>query len=195
MSNNIPYKQGPLKATIGRFTYGAENILAHFPGGAEIKIGQFCSIARNINIVLGGNHRVDWITTYPFGTIFKEDLGDFDLEGHPSTKGNVEIGNDVWIGIGSKIMSGVKIGDGAVIAAFSNVIKNVEPYEIVGGNPAQNIKFRFNEDIIKLLLKLKWWDLSLEKIKEIQKVLCSEPTIGILNNLIQKYVEKEITHA
>jgi acetyltransferase-like isoleucine patch superfamily enzyme len=157
---------------IGDFTYGLPNIL-HWGEGAKLVIGKYCSIAEGVTIFLGGNHRVDWITTYPFNSIehFK-DQGQF-IKGHPATKGDIIIGNDVWIGRGAVIMSGVTIGSGAVIAAGSVVSKNVQPYAIVGGNPAKHIRFRFSEEEIDTLLELKWWDLDEDAVRQIIPVLSS----------------------
>jgi acetyltransferase-like isoleucine patch superfamily enzyme len=173
---------------VGRFTYGFENIsIKEWGEGAALTIGSFCSIASSITIFLGGNHRLDWITTFPFGHIFQEELGGADIQGHPATKGDVIIGNDVWIGHGTSIMSGVSIGSGAVIAANSNVVKDVMPYEIVGGNPAKVIKNRFCKEITGLLLTLEWWSFPVEIIKQINKDLSAEPTIDALINLIKRY--------
>jgi acetyltransferase-like isoleucine patch superfamily enzyme len=158
---------------VGKYTYGHQNITASWPNMATLKIGKFCSIAIRCTIFLGGNHRVDRITTYPFGTIYTDIFPEFDGSGHPSTKGDVIIGNDVWIGAHVTIMSGIKIGDGAVIAAHSHVVKDVKPYSIVGGNPAKHIKYRFEEEQIEKLIKLKWWDLDDKIINEISPILCS----------------------
>jgi acetyltransferase-like isoleucine patch superfamily enzyme len=159
---------------VGKHTYGIENIKQYQWGeGAELIIGAFCSIGANINIYLGGNHRIDWITTYPFGHIKKNHFNKFNGIGHPKTNGNVIIGNDVWIGNNSTIMSGVTIGDGAVIANNSHVVKNVEPYSIVGGNPAKLIKKRFTDKQIKDLLKIKWWEKSDQEINDLTEILCS----------------------
>ena len=174
--------------SIGRFTYGFENVAVKQWGeGAALTIGAFCSIADNVTVFLGGNHRTDWITTYPFGHIFVDELGGGDIQGHPVTKGDVIIGNDVWIGSGTTIMSGIHIGDGAVIAANSCVVKNVSAFEIVGGNPSRHIKMRFDEETINLLLNLRWWDLSLNEIKSMVQDLSSKPTNELLRNLILKY--------
>ena len=123
--------------------------------------------ARDITVLLGGNHRIDWVTTYPFSEAFSKEFGAPDIQGHPSTNGDVIIGNDVWVGRGVTIMSGVTIGDGAVIATNATVVKDVEPYSVAGGNPARLIKMRFDEDIIERLLILKWWELPLDDIRKI----------------------------
>jgi acetyltransferase-like isoleucine patch superfamily enzyme len=158
----------------GKYTYGYEDSIVHSWGeNTKVIIGNFCSVASRVEFFLGGNHRTDWITTYPFGHIHKEIFNSFDGLGHPITKGDIIIGNDVWIGLGSKIMSGVIIGDGAVIATNSVVTRNVEPYSIVGGNPAKFIKKRFNNEKIDLLLKLKWWEWDDEKINNNLHILCN----------------------
>jgi acetyltransferase-like isoleucine patch superfamily enzyme len=175
---------------IGKFTYGFDQIkFWYFGEGKSITIGNFCSIAPNVNIFLGGNHRTDWITTYPFGHVYPDDLGGESIKGHPSSNGNVIIGNDVWVGFSATIMSGITVGDGAVISANSVVTRDVNPYEVVGGNPAKFIKKRFDKDIVDLLLKLRWWDLSLEVIKEIAPQLCTPPNKKFLLDLIQKYCD------
>lgn len=159
---------------VGKYTYGQNNIKTLSWGeGSSLSIGSFCSLAENISVYLGGNHRVDWVTTYPFGHISKNIFNIFNGVGHPKTNGDVIIGNDVWIGDNVIIMSGVKIGDGAVIANNSHIVKNVEPYTIVGGNPGKIIKKRFDDATIEKLLKLKWWDLDDNTINEITPLLCS----------------------
>jgi len=155
------------------YSYGIKNIRVREWGeGADVKIGAFCSIADNVEIFLGGNHRTDWVTTYPFGHIH-QDKFPWHGKGHPATKGDVVIGNDVWIGSGATILSGVNIGDGAVISAKSVVVKDVPAYGIVGGNPAKLLKMRFTEDQIERLLNNPWWDLSESRINELIPLLCS----------------------
>jgi acetyltransferase-like isoleucine patch superfamily enzyme len=190
MSNDI-FKTaiiGKSPISIGRFTYGFKNLnVRQWGEGASLKIGSFCSLADNITVFLGGNHRTDWITTFPFGHIYHDELNVKPILGHPSTKGDVIIGNDVWIGSGVTIMSGLKIGDGAVLSANACVIKDVAPYTIVGGNPAKSIKQRFDNEIIELLLKLQWWDLSTQNIKNISSILSCKPTKNSIVKLISTY--------
>jgi len=179
---------GESHISVGRFNYGFENLtIRQWNEGAALKIGTFCSLANNINIFLGGNHRTDWITTFPFGHIYQDELGGSAILGHPSTKGDVVTGNDVWIGSSVTIMSGIHIGDGAVLSANACVVKDVAPYHIVGGNPAKSLKQRFEDDIVELLLRLKWWDLPLEDIKNISKILSSKPDKAMLFKLISAY--------
>ena len=160
---------------VGKHSYGIECINLH---GCETEnkliIGNFCSLAQNLTIFLGANHRVDWVSTYPFGHIHQDIFNTFDGVGHPASKGDVIIGNDIWIARSVTIMSGVKIGDGAVIAANSHVVKNVEPYSIIGGNPAKLIRKRFSEEQIEKLLKIKWWFWDDEKINKYVPLLCND---------------------
>lgn len=175
---------GKSNVEIGRYTYGIENLTVRQWGeGANLKIGSFCSLASSISVFLGGNHRTDWITTFPFGHVYQNELGSFDIEGHPSTNGDVIIGSDVWIGAGATIMSGITIGHGAVLSANSHIVRNVAPYEIVGGNPAKPIKYRFDPETIDALLTLRWWDLHLDVIKQIAPILSNQPNLIILREL------------
>lgn len=157
---------------IGEYTYGNPEIL-EWNEGKKLYIGKYCSIATGVKIFLGGNHRVDWFTTYPFNIINDNFKNAKDIEGHPSSKGDVVIGNDVWIGYGAVILSGVTIGDGSVIGAYTVVSKNVEPYSIVVGNPMKEVKKRFNNEVIDKLLALKWWEWDVSKINSNVKILCS----------------------
>ena len=158
--------------SIGKYTYGIPDI--HFPNdNAKLEIGKFCSIGSNVNIYLGGNHRTDWVTTYPFGHIHQNKFNNFNGEGHPSTRGDVIIGNEVWIGNDVTIMSGVTIGDGVVIANNSHVVKNIEPYSLVGGNPAKLLKYRFTFEQIEKLLEIKWWDWDEDRINKFTPLLCN----------------------
>lgn len=154
-----------------RHTYGQPKVYS-WGEGTTCHIGNFCSIAFGVQIFVGGNHRVDWISTFPFGHTSVETFP-IKLLGHPHTKGDVIIKNDVWLGANSTIMSGVTIGNGAVVAAHSVVTKDVPDYCIVAGNPARIIKKRFSDEQIKDLLEIAWWDLPDDKIFPLVPLLCS----------------------
>lgn len=148
---------------VGVGTYGHEQINVHDWGqNTNLYIGKYCSIADKVTVLLGGNHNLNRVTTYPFGV--KLNIGP-NKEPDCCTNGNVVIGNDVWVGHNVTIMSGVTIGDGSVIAACSVVTKDVEPYSIVGGNPCKIIRKRFTDEQIKQLLEIKWWNWDIQKIK------------------------------
>jgi len=149
----------------GKSTYLCANskllYWGHIPSSqAILKIGHYTSIAENVNFFADGNHRFDHASSFPFYELLHIKNAPHNGWG----KGAPTVGNDVWIGRDSKIMSGVHIGDGAVIAAGSIVTKDVEPYSVVGGNPAKFIKYRFSKDIISKFLEIKWWDLPNEFI-------------------------------
>jgi acetyltransferase-like isoleucine patch superfamily enzyme len=157
---------------IGEYTYGKPKVL-YSSSSNKLVIGKYCSIAPEVVIFLGGNHRTDWVTTYPFPALpYEWPIAD-NIKGHPSSKGSVIIGNDVYIGYGAMILSGVQIGDGSVIAARAVVTKNVAPYSVVAGNPAKLKKNRFNPEQIKNLLEIKWWNWSKDKIQDNVQILCS----------------------
>ncbi|PWA09992.1 CatB-related O-acetyltransferase [Flavobacterium laiguense] len=160
------------KYLIGDFTYGCPNVIFE-NNDANLCIGKFCSIAEHVTIFLGGNHRTDWVSTYPFNVLNDYFPDASSIKGHPATKGDVVIGNDVWIGRGAVIMSGVKIGNGAVVAAYALVTNDIGDYEIWGGNPAKLLKKRFDEETISKLQKLKWWDWEIKEIIENVEHLCS----------------------
>ncbi|MGI6483979.1 MAG: CatB-related O-acetyltransferase [Methanobacterium sp.] len=163
---------------IGKHTYGYPTVY-NWRKKHKLFIGKFCSISTGVKVIVDGNHRIDWISSYPFG----EKMGDVEKNPeHPFGKGDVEIGNDVWIGIDVLILSGVKIGDGAVIGARSVVTKNISDYEVVAGNPAKHIKYRFNKEQRDALKMIKWWDWPLEKIKDNINLLESED--------IEEFIEK-----
>jgi virginiamycin A acetyltransferase len=142
-----------------------KNVKYHFDFiGDKLIIGKFCMIASDVKFIMNGaNHLTGSLTTYPFAIFGNGWEGAMEGKHYPH-KGNVIVGNDVWIGFNATIMAGVTIGDGAIIATNATVIKDVEPYSIVGGNPAVEIKKRFSNDVIERLLKLKWWEWDVEKI-------------------------------
>jgi len=159
---------------IGRFTWGHLNVSSRTPG-CVLRIGQFCSIAYGCRVLLGGEHRTDYVTTYRLGTYppFRDDFRHLTPE-TSVTKGNVTIGNDVWIGHECLILSGVTLGDGVVVGAGSVVRQNVPPYAIVAGNPARVAGFRFPPEQIEALLRIKWWDWSVEQITEAIDLLMAD---------------------
>ncbi|SFS30349.1 CatB-related O-acetyltransferase [Lutibacter maritimus] len=160
-----------------------KNVKYHFDFvGDKLIIGKFCMIASDVKFIMNGaNHLTNSLTTYPFAIFGNGWEHAMDGKIYPQ-KGNINIGNDVWIGYNATIMAGVTIGDGAIIATNSTLIKDVAPYSIVGGNPAIEIKKRFSEDTISKLLELKWWNWDIEKItKNIQ---------NLTDNKIEKLIEE-----
>ncbi|WP_157706819.1 CatB-related O-acetyltransferase [Roseovarius faecimaris] len=175
---------GSSRVSVGRFTYGYEHAEVYQWGeGADLEIGSFCSIGGGLRVYLGGNHRTDWVTTFPFGHVFRDSLGEFDIEGHPGSKGDVIIGHDVWIGANVTLLSGARIGHGAVIGTNATVAGEVGTYEIVGGNPARHLKHRFDEAIRQRLLELAWWDQPLEVIRRIAPMLSVAPDLEMLDRV------------
>lgn len=144
-----------------------KNVKYHFDfTGDNLIIGKFCMIASGVSFIMNGaNHLTDAISTYPFAIFGNGWEKAMEGKSYPN-KGDIVIGNDVWIGHNATIMAGVTIGDGAIIATNSTIVKDVPPYTIVGGNPGKEIKKRFDEETINKLLALKWWDWPIEKITE-----------------------------
>lgn len=166
------------------------NVLFNYPEfGDKLIIGKFCSIASGTKFIMGpANHRISSISTYPFnvfGGIWSERTPEH-LSQLPF-KGDIIVGNDVWFGRECVIMPGVKIGDGSIIAAGSVVTKDVDPYSVVGGNPACFIKKRFGDELIDLLLCLKWWDFEPEKLADFLPLLC-DPDLDKVTIQIKKMV-------
>jgi len=160
------------RLVMGPHSYG-EPLIPTYPGDDSwVRIGAFVSIALDVVLLDGGNHRTDWVSTYPFRARFG--LPGAYADGHPRSKGDVLIGNDVWIGRGARVQSGVTIGDGAVVGGYSVVTKDVRPYAIVAGNPAREIRRRFSDEQIDALLRIAWWNWPLERVLEAVPELCSE---------------------
>ena len=177
---------------VGEYTYyddidGAENFESHVTHhydfiGDKLIIGKFCAIAKGIEFIMSGaNHRIDSITTYPFNIMGNgweksaPSLSDLKL------KGDTIIGNDVWIGQNVTILPAVHIGDGTIIGANSVVAKNIPPYSVAVGNPCEVKRKRFDEDLIKYLLKIKWWNWNSEKIFKNMEALCGGDLSKIKN--------------
>lgn len=166
-------QQAYRKYNIGDFTYG-KPIIHDFL--EKLTIGRYCSIGPEVMIILGGNHRVDWASTYPFGSLFKEYA---HIKKRSVSKGPITIGNDVWIGARATILSGVTIGNGAVIGAGSIVTKDVPAYAIAVGNPAKVIKKRFDDKTIARLEATKWWEKDIKQLKDVIPLL-QQPDIEAL---------------
>lgn len=145
------------------------NVLYHYPVNHEqLIIGKFCSIACGAKFLFNcANHTLKSLSTYTFPLFYEDwDLEKSDVATAWDNKGDIVIGNDVWIGYEAVIMTGVHIGDGAIIGTRAVVTKDVPPYTIVGGVPAKEIRKRFNSDMIEQMLALKWWNWSVDKIQE-----------------------------
>jgi acetyltransferase-like isoleucine patch superfamily enzyme len=161
---------------VGRHVYGRPRVLvwtgrdAKTPVGSRVRIGNYVSIAGDVEIFTGGEHRTEWVTTYPLRIMFG--LPGAGEDGHPATRGEVTIGNDVWLGHGARIMSGASIGDGAVVGAGALVVGTVRPYAVVAGVPAREIRRRFSDDEITALLSIRWWDWPESKVIEEVDGLC-----------------------
>lgn len=142
--------------------------------GDKLIIGKFCSIAKGVEFIMNGaNHMMNCLSTYPFGIIDEFKGLSFPF-GSQDCRGDTVIGNDVWIGQNVTILPGVHIGDGAIIGANAVVGKDIPPYAVALGNPVQIKKFRFDQETIELLLKLKWWDKDIEEIKKLVLFLSSD---------------------
>ncbi len=163
---------------IDRHSYGDIKVRS-WNEGAQLQIGAFCSFAAGVEIFLGGEHRTDWVTTFPFPALWKKQAG--HITGHPRTRGDVVIGNDVWIGAGAVIMSGIRIGDGAVVGARTVVTKDIPPYAIVAGNPSRIVRMRFSPPQIERLLDMAWWQWDDTKITHFLPLMLSENIDGFLD--------------
>ena len=162
---------------IGRGSYGGLGVV-DYGGGTRVRVGAYCSIAAGVQVILGGEHRTDWVTTFPFSEI---DPRFAHIKGHPRTKGDINVGNDVWIGRDAFILSGVTIGDGAVVAARALVSRDVPPYGIVAGNPATLLRYRFPADVIERLLKAAWWSWPTERVEAAVPSLLSTDVLAFLD--------------
>ena len=159
-------------AEVGDHTYGNPTV-RWWGEKARLRIGPYCSIADGVTIFLGGNHRTDWVSTYPFSHIPQDPWGALAIQGHPATRGDVAIGADVWIGDGAAILSGVTIGHGAVIGARAVVGRDIPPYAIVAGNPARILRHRFPPETVAALLEVAWWERSEAEIRALVPYLLS----------------------
>jgi acetyltransferase-like isoleucine patch superfamily enzyme len=164
--------------SLGEHSYGNPGITV-FPGDtAKVRIGKYCSMADGAEFFVGGNHRPDWITTYPLRVML--DLPGAMLDGHPDSKGDIAVGNDVWIGADARILSGVTVGNGAVIGLGTVVASDVRPYAVMVGNPAREMRRRFPDPIVDALQRIAWWDWPDETVRERVEELCSPDLEGFV---------------
>lgn len=159
---------------IGRYAWGHLTVSNRTPG-SRLEVGQFCSFAYGVHILLGGEHRTDFVSTYRFPAYeeFRGGAGHLAAKSSVS-RGSVKIGNDVWIGNEALVLSGVTIGDGAVIGARSVVRQDVPAYAVVAGNPGRVAGYRFPREQIEALLRIRWWDWPIEKISAALELMMSD---------------------
>lgn len=172
MTLSFPYEI--VDYDVGEFSYGNIHVYSYQKNG-HLKIGRYCSISE-ISVIIGGDHHKG-IITYPIRRRF---LGiSVDSDNVPSV--GVEIGNDVWIGLGATILDGVKIGDGTIIGAGAVVSRDLPPYSIAVGNPAKVVKTRFSSDEVELLINSRWWELQKDEVIKIMDA-------GYMDN-VQEFVD------
>ncbi len=179
---------------VGDFTYIADSefeshVTHHYDFiGDKLIIGKFCQIAAGVEFVMNGaNHQMNAVSTFPFYTLEGWNMQPPAKSDLPF-KGDTVIGNDVWIGQNATILPGVRIGDGAIIGANSVVGSDVEPYTVVVGNPAKQLRYRFDEELTELLLKFKWWDKPVEEINAMIPVLTNSDL-----DLVKKELKKRMS--
>ncbi|MEH6814115.1 MAG: GtrA family protein [Motiliproteus sp.] len=174
-------KNGYGEVTYGANTYGAP-IVRWWGERSNLIIGRYCSLAQGVEIFLGGNHRIDWISTYPFPAFRKwrvsTKFGDYRV-----SCGDVNIGNDVWLGKGCVILSGVTIGHGAVVASYAVVTKDVPDYAIIAGNPGRVVRMRFTDTQIMNLNRIAWWNWDEGKVSDNAGMILSPD----IDRFIDKY--------
>ena len=173
------------RVVVGKRSYGALAIEAYSDDNSKLIIGNYVSIGPDVHFILGSEHPYKGISTFPF----KVKLGLQKLEA--KSKGDIVIDDDVWIGLGAIICSGVHIGQGAIIAAGAVVTKNVEPYSIVGGNPAKHIKYRFNDNIRRKLINFDFSKIDEQKFKENIDYVYEELTDENIDDILRKLGEEK----
>lgn len=168
------------RLSIGRHTYGSPRLLTFRNDDTSLTIGSFCSIGPDVTFVLGGNHATDRVTTFPIAERFGLPNR---TPGFPESKGSITVGDDVWIGFGATILSGVTIGHGSVIAAGAIVNRDVLPFAIVAGIPAKTVGYRFSEETQRAVIASQWWTLSDEQIVKAIDTLNGSPAEAIIEEL------------
>jgi chloramphenicol O-acetyltransferase type B len=171
---------------LGRGSYASDPDVVVGLGDPDhnVTVGNYTSIAAEVIFLLGGEHHPEWVSTFPFR--IRYDLPGKYKDSQPHSRGPIEVGNDVWIGRGVTILSGVTIGDGAVVGARSLVVRDIEPYAVVGGVPARIIHKRFSDRHIQALLTIRWWNWPENEILSIADVLCSENVDALLTYAEQR---------
>jgi acetyltransferase-like isoleucine patch superfamily enzyme len=173
----LPADVEPL--VMGHGSYGTPRVLTYHPErDGRATVGAWCSIAEGVTFVLGGEHRTDWVSTYPFRVRFG--LPGAWHDGHPASRGDIVVGNDVWIGRDAVVLAGVEIGDGAVVAGNSVVTRDVRPYAIVAGNPAREVRRRFSDEQVEALLRIRWWDWPHARVLSEVTALCDADIDGFI---------------
>lgn len=179
----LPKNRIPLDLiSCGKYSYGKPEILTFGVEKEKLEIGNYVSIADNVTFILSGNHYTDTFTSYPFKVVC------FNEKVEAWGKGPIKVCDDVWIGYGATILSGVTIGQGAVVAAGSVVVKDVEPYSVVGGNPARLIKYRYSKELIEEMKKIDFSEIEPEDLEEIKELLYEKLDFTVLEK-IKKHLE------
>lgn len=177
----VPKNTFPINLVeVGKYSYGPLNIRTWGASNEKLKIGNFVSIAEDVLFILGGNHRMDTLSTYPFKVMF---LGE---KREAYSKGPVVVEDDVWIGTRAIILSGVTIGKGAVIGAGAVVSKDIPPYAIAVGNPCKVLKYRFDEDVVQKLLKIDFGNINYSWIKKNKNHLTNVIDTVFLDSVIKE---------
>lgn len=183
-NDTIPVKVFPIGlVNVGDYTYGPIDVYPYCSKNEGLIIGRYCSIAKDVKFILGGNHSLTNLMTYPINNkLISSNIND------SYSKGHIILGDDVWIGFGSIILSGVILGDGCVVAAGSVVTKSFPPFSIIGGNPARLIKMRFDEDVVNelMLSKFSFSNLSACFVKDNIDLLNQRLDIDVFNQIENK---------
>jgi acetyltransferase-like isoleucine patch superfamily enzyme len=176
--NHILHRHEKIYVPRGKHTYGPHPKIVGVPSLAVgSRIGSFCSIAPGLEFVFRGKHMVNWVSTYPFREKWNMDVPLNDLPAHDP----IIVGNDVWIATNVKIVQGVTVGDGAVVAMESLVTRDVPPFAMVGGHPARIIRYRFSERQIADLLRIAWWNWPDDEIRAVVPLLTSDDIDGFID--------------
>jgi acetyltransferase-like isoleucine patch superfamily enzyme len=153
------------RVSMGKGSYGAFVVYRYSGEQGNVQIGKFCSIGRGVEFITGGNHHKEWVTTFPLQHLYLE-KSSRNVERQSFSRGDITIGNDVWIGVNAVVLGGVTIGDGAIVGSHAVVAKDVPAYAIVVGNPARVVSYRFDEQTIERLLEVAWWNQSDDWIRQ-----------------------------